>query len=116
MPQTPWYLYVVRCGDDSLYAGVTCDLPRRLAQHQQGRGARYTRGRGPLSLAAAWRFPDQAAALRAEAAFNHLRRAAKEGWIARSEPLADGGLAGVPPFEGVLEPIPSQTLVVQGDR
>ena len=52
MPQTPWYLYVVRCGDGSLYAGVTCDLPRRLVQHQQGRGARYTRGRGPLSLAA----------------------------------------------------------------
>ena len=41
-----------RCGDGTLYAGVTCDLPRRLVQHQQGRGARYTRGRGPLSLAA----------------------------------------------------------------
>ena len=76
-------------------------MPRRLAQHQQGRGARYTRGRGPLALAASWRFPDQAAALRAEVAFKRLRRAAKEGWIARCEPFMDGGLAGVPPFEGV---------------
>jgi len=101
MTAIPWYLYVLRCGDGTLYAGATCDLQRRLAQHQQGRGARYTRGRGPLSLAAAWRFPDQAAALRAEAAFKRLRRAAKEGWIAGREPLADGGLAGVPPFEGV---------------
>ncbi len=69
MPETPWYVYVVRCGDGTLYAGVTCDLRRRLAQHQQGRGARYTRGRGPLALVASWRFPDQAAALRAEAAW-----------------------------------------------
>ena len=95
MTAIPWYLYVLRCGDDTLYAGATCDLPRRLAQHQQGRGARYTRGRGPLALAAAWRFPDQAAAWRAEVAFKRLRRAAKEGWIARREPLADGCFTGV---------------------
>ena len=93
MTAIPWYLYVLRCGDGSLSAGATCDLPRRLAQHQQGRGARYTRGRRPLALAAAWRFPDQAAALRAEVAFKRFRRAVKEGWVARREPLADGCLA-----------------------
>lgn len=46
----PWHLYVLRCADGSLYCGITNDLPRRLAQHERGTGARYTRGRGPLKL------------------------------------------------------------------
>jgi putative endonuclease len=43
-----WYVYLLRCGDASLYAGVTTDPVRRLALHEAGRGARYTRGRGPF--------------------------------------------------------------------
>ena len=45
-----WYVYMLRCGDDTLYTGVTDDVERRLAAHQAGKGAKYTRGRGPLEL------------------------------------------------------------------
>lgn len=43
-----WYLYILRCGDGSLYTGITTDVPRRLEAHRSGKGAKYTRGRGPL--------------------------------------------------------------------
>lgn len=45
-----WYLYILRCGDGTLYTGITTDIPRRFAAHQEGKGAKYTRGRGPLHL------------------------------------------------------------------
>ena len=45
-----WYLYILECGDGTLYAGITDDVERRLAQHSAGKGAKYTRGRGPLKL------------------------------------------------------------------
>ncbi len=45
-----WFVYVVRCGDGSLYTGITKDVSARVAAHDAGRGARYTRGRGPVSL------------------------------------------------------------------
>ncbi len=45
-----WHVYVIRCGDSSFYTGISTDVSRRLAQHQRGIGARYTRGRGPLEL------------------------------------------------------------------
>ena len=43
-----WYLYILRCGDGSLYTGITTDVEKRLAQHRSGKGAKYTRGRAPL--------------------------------------------------------------------
>lgn len=46
----PWYLYIVECRDGSLYTGVTNDLERRLAQHNDGSGARYTRSRRPVRM------------------------------------------------------------------
>jgi putative endonuclease len=46
-----WYLYLIRCGDGSIYTGVSTDVSRRLAEHRCGKGARYLRGRGPLLLA-----------------------------------------------------------------
>ena len=45
-----WYLYILRCRDGSLYTGITYDVQRRLAAHRAGKGAKYTRGRGPLEL------------------------------------------------------------------
>ena len=45
-----WYLYILECGDGTLYAGITDDVERRLAQHSAGKGAKYTRGRGPVKL------------------------------------------------------------------
>ena len=46
-----WYVYVVRCSDDSLYTGISKDVARRIDEHNRGRGAKYTRGRRPVSLA-----------------------------------------------------------------
>lgn len=45
-----WYLYILRCGDGTLYTGITTNVDTRLAQHRSGKGAKYTRGRGPLEL------------------------------------------------------------------
>lgn len=44
-----WYVYVLRCGDGTLYTGTTDDVARRLAAHRAGKGAKYTRGRGRWS-------------------------------------------------------------------
>lgn len=46
--ESTWYLYILRCGDGTLYTGITNDVPRRLEAHRTGKGAKYTRGRGPL--------------------------------------------------------------------
>ncbi len=45
-----WYLYILRCKDGSLYTGITTDVEKRLEAHRAGKGAKYTRGRGPLEL------------------------------------------------------------------
>jgi len=45
-----WHLYILRCGDGSLYTGITTDVEKRLEAHRCGKGAKYTRGRGPLEL------------------------------------------------------------------
>ncbi len=45
-----WYVYILRCRDDTLYTGMTDDLEKRLAAHNSGKGAKYTRGRGPVTL------------------------------------------------------------------
>ena len=84
-----WYVYILRCGDGTLYTGITDDIPRRLAAHRAGKGAKYTRGRGPLELVYQERVPDKSAALRREAAIKRLRRGEKERLIesAKSLPL-----------------------------
>lgn len=45
-----WKLYILRCGDGSLYTGITTDVEARLEAHRTGKGAKYTRGRGPLEV------------------------------------------------------------------
>ena len=76
-------LYVLRCGDGSLYTGIAVDVRRRFIEHATGRGARYTRGRGPLAIVARARCSDRSAAQRAEYAFKRLTRARKEELLAR---------------------------------
>lgn len=73
----PWFVYILRCGDGTLYTGVTDDVPRRLATHASGRGAKYTRGRGPLVLVWQETQPDKGAALRRERAIKALDREKK---------------------------------------
>lgn len=76
-----WYVYILRCGDRSLYTGVTDNVERRLAVHRSGKGAKYTRGRGPLELAYAEEVPDKPAALRREYQIKRLSRFEKERLI-----------------------------------
>lgn len=73
-----WYLYMLRCGDGSLYTGITTDVPRRLCAHRRGMGAKYTRGRGPLELMYQERCGTHSQALRRELEVKSLRRAEKE--------------------------------------
>ena len=72
-----WFVYMLRCGDDSLYTGYTDDVARRLAVHQSGKGAKYTRSRLPVTLAYQEELPDKSAALRREAAIKKLTRGEK---------------------------------------
>jgi putative endonuclease len=78
-----WQVYLLRCGDGSLYAGATNDLPARLGRHAAGKGARYTRSRLPVALVFAVRVGDRSAALRREAAVKKLSRAEKLGLAER---------------------------------
>ena len=75
--ETPWFLYVLQCNDGSLYCGITTDLLRRLDQHNAGTGARYTRAKRPVLMATSWPCENRSAALKSEAAFKKLSRAAK---------------------------------------
>ena len=81
------FVYMLRCKDGSLYTGWTNDLEHRLAMHNSGRGAKYTRGRGPLELVYSEELPDKEAALRLECAIKKLRREQKlallQTWQAR---------------------------------
>ncbi len=88
MNSDSWFLYALRCADDTLYTGVTTDVLRRLREHNTGRGARYTSGRMPVTLIGAWRFSDRSAAQRAEARFRRLPRRAKLHRIAQELPVA----------------------------
>lgn len=86
----PWFLYVLRCNDGSLYAGISVDVDKRLRRHQAGKGAAYTAARRPLQLLACWRYRDEIAARRAEAAFKRLKRAGKLARIASSADWREG--------------------------
>jgi putative endonuclease len=70
-------VYLLRCGDRTYYVGYTTDPARRLAAHRAGRGARYTRGRGPLRVVGLWRCPTIAAAYRLEVRLKRLPRTIK---------------------------------------
>lgn len=61
-----WVVYLLRCADGTLYCGVTTDLARRIAHHNKGTGARYTRSRTPVTLLAHAPFADRSAAQRVE--------------------------------------------------
>lgn len=76
-----WVVYILRCADGSLYTGITNDLSSRIAKHQNGTGAKYTRGRGPLHLVYQEPHPDRATAAQREAEIKSLSRSEKENLI-----------------------------------
>lgn len=83
-----WFVYVARCSDGSLYTGIARDVPTRIAAHDAGKGARYTRGRGPLQLCAIRRCVSKGDALRLELAVKALTRTEKEHLAGKKGRLA----------------------------
>jgi putative endonuclease len=69
-----WVLYMLRCRDGSLYTGITNNLEKRLEAHRSGKGAKYTRGRGPLELVYMEKCEDKSAALKREVEVKKLSR------------------------------------------
>src|SRR5215211_2281467 len=82
----PWHVYVARCGDGTLYTGITTDPVRREAAHNAGRGASYTRSRRPVRLIHVEPAADRGAALRRELAIKRLSRHEKERLVTRPTP------------------------------
>ena len=72
-----WVVYMLECKDGSLYTGITDNLPKRLQAHRMGRGAKYTKGRAPLTLRYLEDCEDHSQALRREIAIKKLTRQEK---------------------------------------
>jgi putative endonuclease len=80
-----WYVYMVQCADGSLYTGIATDVERRVAEHNAGQGARYTRGRGPVTLVYRETVEDRPAALKREYAIKKLPALRKRNLIQGSD-------------------------------
>jgi putative endonuclease len=72
-----WSVYLLQCGDGTLYCGIALDVAARLVQHQTGKGAKYTRGRGPLALVYREACGTKTEALRRERVIKRMPRAKK---------------------------------------
>ena len=81
-----WKLYILRCGDGSLYTGITTDVEKRFTVHQSGKGAKYTRGRGPLEVVYTEECGDHSAALKRELEIKALTKEQKEILIKTEKP------------------------------
>ena len=75
------YVYMIRCKDGSLYTGWTNNLEKRFRNHCKGKGAKYTRGRGPLELVYYEVFEDKGEAMRREYEIKQLKKSEKEKLI-----------------------------------
>ena len=76
-----WYLYILRCGDGTLYTGITTDVESRLEAHRSGKGAKYTRGRSPLELVYREECESHSDALKRELAVKAMPREEKQQLI-----------------------------------
>ena len=79
--ESTWHLYILRCRDGSLYTGITTDVEKRLEAHRTGKGAKYTRGRGPLELVYREICGTHSTALRRELEIKSLSREEKQKLI-----------------------------------
>jgi len=75
------FVYVLRCRDDTLYTGYTTDVQRRVAEHDRGEGAKYTRGRTPVELVHVETFDSRSAAMQREAEIKQFSRSVKESLV-----------------------------------
>jgi len=91
-PESNWHLYMIRCGDNSLYTGVTTDVERRFAEHQQtsasSKGAKFLRGKQPLTLVYRAELGNRAEAQQLEYRLKQLSKSEKENLV-RQQPRAD---------------------------
>ena len=78
-----FYCYIVECADGTYYTGWTVDPQRRVAVHNRGRGARYTRTRGPVKLVYVEELPDRKSAMKREIAIKKMPRERKSRLVAR---------------------------------
>ena len=85
MTEKKGYVYILRCGDGSLYTGITDDVQRRLEMHRSGKGAKYTRGRSPLELVHEEEWETKSQALHREAEIKSMTRQQKLGLLERKE-------------------------------
>ena len=81
--ENSWYLYILRCKDNTLYTGITTDVEKWLEAHRSGKGAKYTRGRTPLELVYREACESHSDALKRELEIKSLTRQEKEKLIAR---------------------------------
>jgi putative endonuclease len=91
--ERPAYVYLLRCGDGSLYCGWTYDVEARLAVHRAGKGSRYVNRRLPVEVAAVFEMADASAARKEEARIKQLTRLEKLALVARAAGTS-GGRAG----------------------
>jgi len=108
-----WSVYIVRCGDGSLYTGIATDVHRRIAEHARrgARGAKYLRGRGPLHLEFARVIGSRGMALRIERTIKSLSKGRKEALVggrAKAVPPGLAGLSAVTPPSPRVSPRPAE--------
>jgi putative endonuclease len=80
-----WQVYIILCSDDSLYTGITTDMERRFLQHEQGRGAKYFRGRKPLRVIYREDGHSRSSATRREAGIKAMSRPDKLGLVSKGD-------------------------------
>lgn len=72
-----WFVYIILCSDDSLYTGITNNVERRIKQHNEGKGAKYTRGRGPVKIMKVFEFENKSKASKEEYRIKQLNKKQK---------------------------------------
>lgn len=100
----PWHVYILRCGDGTLYCGIALNVEARLEAHRSGKGARYTRGRGPLELVHIETCATKGEALRRERQIKALPRARKQEragiWRSEADTNAELNTTPLQPLRG----------------
>lgn len=76
-----WFLYILECADASYYTGITTDIDRRIDEHNTGKGAKYTQGRGPVSVVYTENFEDRSQASKREFEIKTLTKEQKKKLI-----------------------------------
>ena len=76
-----WLVYIIRCKDESLYTGITNDLYARIEKHNNGTGAKYTRGRGPVEVLITWEFDSRSSASKEEYRIKKMTKTQKMNLI-----------------------------------